>query len=142
VTIDHWRRDGAYEDSVGLCPGLTPEFPTLEIPYSCLVPSEVEGLLAAGRNLSADTQSHGPLREIPECWVMGQGAGIAAALAIRENAALRNIPIAELQRRLDAQGAIVRRRPTEVAPPAEGEDVLKGSIHWMGASESVNPSRV
>lgn len=109
VTIAHWKADGSYPDSIGLCPGLTPEFPTLEIPYRCLVPKRLEGLLAAGRNLSADPQAHLPLREVPECWVMGQGAGVAAALAVRDDLPLRAVPIAELQQALERQGAVVRR---------------------------------
>jgi hypothetical protein len=115
VTIDHWRADGGYADSIGLCPGLTPEFPTLEIPYRCLVPRGLEGLLAAGRNLSADTQSHLQLREVPECWVMGQGAGVAAALAARDGVPLSKVPIAELQEKLRRQGAVVRRAAMETA---------------------------
>jgi hypothetical protein len=73
VSLEHWRNDGAYEDSIGLCPGLTPAFPTLEIPYRSLVPASLDGMLAAGRNSSCDTRAHAALREIPECWVMGQG---------------------------------------------------------------------
>ena len=133
VTIQHWRRDGTFADSVGLCPGLTPEFPTLEIPYTCMVPREVEGLLAAGRNLSADTQSHGPLREVPECWVMGQGAGIAAAMAVRGNIAVRDIAIAELQQKLEKQGVMVFRAPGEEPTAPANEDAFKGSIHHTAA---------
>jgi len=133
VTIDHWRRDGHYVDSVGLCPGLTPEFPTLEIPYGCLVPKQVEGLLAAGRNLSADPQSHSPLREIPECWVMGQGAGIAAAVAVRDGLRLRDVPAAELQAKLERQGVIVWRPKTETPPPPSDGESYRGSIHYAGS---------
>ncbi|HLF72500.1 MAG TPA: FAD-dependent oxidoreductase [Dehalococcoidia bacterium] len=135
VTIDHWRKDGAYADTIGLCPGLTPEFPTLEIPYSCLVPRGVEGLIAAGRNLSADQQSHAPLREIPECWVMGQAAGIAATLAVSGGRRLAEAPVAELQSKLEKQGAIVHRRAGDTAKPVgEGEDAFKGSIHFLGST--------
>jgi hypothetical protein len=116
VTVEHWKADGGYPDSIGLCPGLTPEFPTLEIPYRCLVPDRLDGLLAAGRNLSADPQSHLQLREVPECWVMGQGAGVAAALAARDNVALSAVPVAELQHTLHQQGAIVHRSPPEPSP--------------------------
>ena len=82
ITIDHWRNDGGYSDSIGLCPGMTPTFPTLQIPYRSLLPASTNGLLAAGRNLSADTTSHAALREIPECWAMGEAAGVAATLAM------------------------------------------------------------
>ena len=78
ITIEHWRSSGLYPDSIGLCPGVTEKFPTLQIPYRCMVPRDVEGVLAAGRNLSADTKSHAALREIPECWVMGEAAGQVA----------------------------------------------------------------
>ncbi|HWO73390.1 MAG TPA: FAD-dependent oxidoreductase [Dehalococcoidia bacterium] len=109
ITAEFWKNDGHSEESIGLCPGLSPEFPTLEIPYGCLVPKELEGLLAAGRNLSCDPQSHAALREIPECWVLGQAAGVAAAVAAKKRLRPRDVPIAELQRRLAAQGAAVRR---------------------------------
>ncbi len=86
--------DGSYPDSIGLCPGMTPSFPTLEIPYRSLVPERLDGLLAAGRNLSADTRAHAALREIPECWVMGEAAGVAAvhALADKVDVARRRHP--------------------------------------------------
>lgn len=109
VTIDGWKTDGGAPDSIGLCPGLTPEFPTLEIPYGSLVPRRLDGLLAAGRNLSADTQSHLQLREVPECWVMGQGAGVAAALAVRDDVPLDHVSVPELQAKLRRQGALVDR---------------------------------
>jgi hypothetical protein len=47
VTLDHWRAGGRWADGIGLCPGLTPEFPTLDIMYGCLVLHDVDGLLAA-----------------------------------------------------------------------------------------------
>jgi succinate dehydrogenase/fumarate reductase flavoprotein subunit len=109
VTADFWRNDGHAEDSIGLCPGFSPEYPTLEIPYGCLVPRDLDGLLAAGRNLSCDPQSHSALREIPECWVLGQGAGLAAALAARDGMSPRDVPVRELRQRLDAEGAVVER---------------------------------
>ena len=110
VTADTWRHDGSSPFSIGLCPGLTPEFPTLEIPYGSLVPAELEGLIAAGRNLSSDPSSHAALREIPECWVLGQAAGVAAAVAVRSNRRLRDVDVSEVQRRLSNQGALPSRR--------------------------------
>jgi hypothetical protein len=131
VTLDHWRNDGAYVDSIGLCPGLTPDFPTLEIPYRSLVPARTDGLLAAGRNSSCDTRAHAALREIPECWVMGQAAGVGAAMAVSAGIQPRAIPVSELQGRLQRQGAIVRRRP-DAGPKTVGDayEDFKGSIHY------------
>ena len=112
ITIDHWRNDGGYLDSIGLCPGMTPSYPTLQIPYRSLLPASTNGLLAAGRNLSADTASHAALREIPECWVMGEAAGVAATLAVDSGVDVRDIDIRALQAQLVKQGGIVDR-PTQ-----------------------------
>jgi FAD dependent oxidoreductase len=131
VTLDHWRNDGAWQDTIGLCPGLTPEFPTLEIPYGCLVPSELEGMLAAGRNLSADPRSHAALREVPECWVMGEAAGLGAAMSVRDGVRVRDVNVAELQSRLEKRGAIVHRRADDLPKSTGDADVdFRGSIHF------------
>jgi hypothetical protein len=130
VTLDHWRNDGAWEDTIGLCPGLTPEFPTLEIPYGSLVPSELEGMLAAGRNLSADPRSHAALREVPECWVMGEAAGLGAAMSVRDGGRVRDVNVSELQARLEKRGAIVHRRADDLPKSRGDADIdFRGSIH-------------
>lgn len=131
VTLDHWRNDGAYADSIGLCPGLTPAFPTLEIPYRSLVPSSMDGMLAAGRNSSCDTRAHAALREIPECWVMGHAAGVAAAMAVSTGVQPRDVEVPALQSRLEKQGAITRRR-AGAGPTTHGDayEDFKGSIHF------------
>ena len=116
ITLDQWKRSGRHADSIGLCPGVSQAYPTLEIPYGSLVPRELEGLLVAGRNLSCDVRSHNPLREVPECWVMGQGAGVGAALAVSRGVAARAAPVAEVQAELRRQGAVVT--PPGSAEPA------------------------
>jgi hypothetical protein len=136
ITIEHWRSSGAYPDSIGLCPGVTEKFPTLQIPYRSLVPRDVEGVLAAGRNLSADTKSHAALREIPECWVMGEAAGVASAMAVSGGYRLRDVPVPELQRRLLKRGAIIE--PPGGAPERVAEDAdsqLEASIHWRAVDD-------
>ncbi len=119
VDLDQWRSDGAHDDAIGLCPGLSPEFPTLEIPFGCFVPRQVEGVLAAGRNLSCDTTSHAALREIPECWVMGQAAGVGAALIAKRGAGTHAAPIVEIQAELSRQGALVRRETAHTDAKSE-----------------------
>ncbi|MGE4334707.1 MAG: FAD-dependent oxidoreductase [Pigmentiphaga sp.] len=48
------------------------------------------------------------MREIPQCWVTGQAAGIAAAAAAAEHKEPRDLNVAKLQRLLLAQDAFVR----------------------------------
>lgn len=129
VTVEHWRVDGSAPDSIGLCPGPTPSFPTLEIPFGSLIPDELDGLLAAGRNLSADSRSHAPLREIPECWVMGEAAGLAAAIAIDRGLDVGDIDVEALRSHLVDRGAIVDRRPGR-SRPSDQDGNIEESIHW------------
>jgi hypothetical protein len=136
ITIDHWRTNGSCPDSIGLCPGVTEAFPTLQIPYRSLVPVALEGVLAAGRNLSADTKSHAALREIPECWVMGEAAGVAAAMAVSASIRLRDVPVADLQRRLLKRGAIIEPPGGVAARVADDADTqLEASIHWRAVDD-------
>jgi FAD dependent oxidoreductase len=138
ITIDHWLADGRYADSIGLCPGMTPSFPTLEIPYRSLVPERLDGLLAAGRNLSADTRSHAALREIPECWAMGEAAGVAAVHALGDSVELRDVDVTGLQAQLVRQGAIVHRPDRSLRPcssTAGMEAELAESIHHRAVGD-------
>ncbi len=119
VTADGWKADGHSDESIGLCPGLSPEYPTLEIPYGSLIPESLDGLLAAGRNLSSDPGSHIALREIPECWVLGQGAGVAAARTVHEGVQPRSVDVAKLQERLRAQAVELSGTTAEVTASTE-----------------------
>jgi succinate dehydrogenase/fumarate reductase flavoprotein subunit len=134
VTAEVWKADGGNDDAIGLCPGFSPEFPTLEIPYGSLVPREVGGILAAGRNLSCDPMSHAALREIPECWVLGQGAGVGAALAAGQGVAPKEVSLAQLQCELERQGAIVRRRASGEADAGPKAQAGNGDAPGPGGS--------
>lgn len=52
-----------------------------DIPFRCLVPQEVRGLLVAGRCISSDFTAQASFRIIPNCRTMGEAAGLAAWLA-------------------------------------------------------------
>jgi hypothetical protein len=53
------------------------------IPYRCLLPVGAPGLLIAGKCFSADFSAHASARVQATCMAMGQGAGVAAALAVK-----------------------------------------------------------
>ena len=78
-----------------------------EIPYRCLVPLKVEQLLVAGRCISATHEAQGSLRTSPACMALGQAAGTAAALSIREESSPRNLSTALLQQVLRHQGVFI-----------------------------------
>ena len=54
------------------------------VPYRSLLPVEIEGLLLAGRCVSADSTAAGAIRVMPPCMAMGQAAGVAAALSLKQ----------------------------------------------------------
>ena len=58
-----------------MTPAVSPKFPNISIPYGALVPEKLDGLLAVGRHISCDRNSHGFMREIPQCWLTGHAAG-------------------------------------------------------------------
>jgi hypothetical protein len=109
VTRAQWPTAMVHDDEIGVTPSLSPKFPNISIPYGSLVPEALDGLLACGRHLSCDPNSHSFLREIPQCWVTGQAAGAAAAIAANRGCAPRAVDIGELQDALGAQGAFLRR---------------------------------
>lgn len=74
-----------------------------EIPYRCLLPLELDNLLVAGRALSADFAAQGAVRIIPNCYAMGQAAGIAAAWSARTNQPPRQLDADTLQHILATQ---------------------------------------
>jgi hypothetical protein len=98
-------------DEIGVSPPLSPKFANVSVPYGSIVPREIEGLLAPGRHLSCDMTSHSFMREIPQCWLTGHAAGIAAAIAANRAIALAKVPILELRRHLTAQGAYLSHLP-------------------------------
>ena len=102
----HW--DGRImADEIGVSPSLSPKFANLSVPYGALVPASLDGLLAPGRHLACDATSHSFLREIPQCWLTGHAAGVAAALSVARDVAPRAVPIGELQAVLARQGAFL-----------------------------------
>ena len=62
-----------------------------EIPYRCLLPKGLPGMLTAGRCISCDRSGQGSMRLQPTCMYTGEAAGIAAALAIRDCVTPHNV---------------------------------------------------
>ena len=108
VLRSRWPDGVALPDEVGVSPSVSPKFPNISIPYGALVPQQLDGLLAPGRHVSCDKNSHGFMREIPQCWITGQAAGVAAALAVRAGVQPRAVDINALQQALLAQGVYLR----------------------------------
>jgi hypothetical protein len=103
-----WPTARVFGDEVGVTPSVSPKFPNISIPYGCLVPAQLDGLLACGRHIACDPNSHGFMREIPQCWITGQAAGLGAALAANRGVEPRAVDVTELQAALALQGVYLR----------------------------------
>ena len=118
VLRSRWPQGTPLADEIGITPAVSPKFPNISIPYGALVPEALDGLLACGRHISCDKNSHGFMREIPQCWITGQAAGVAAALAVKADVQPRAVDIAALQSALLAQGVHLR-------PASDAQNVLR-----------------
>lgn len=81
--------------------GMQKKFPQAQgytIPYRCLLPRKVENLLLAGRNISGTHMAHSNYRVMPICANMGQAAGTAAALSVRQGVSPRDLEVQEIQK--------------------------------------------
>ena len=76
-----------------------------EIPYRCLLPEKVEGLMVVGRCMSTNQQAYESWRAMAPTMCIGEGAGTAAALAIKTKKTPREVDIAMVREQLIKQGA-------------------------------------
>lgn len=75
-----------------------------ELPYRSLLPVQTKNLLLAGRCLSADRKTQGQLRIMGYCFMMGQAAGTAAALAAKAGVSPEKVDVSALQKTLLQDG--------------------------------------
>lgn len=79
-----------------------------DIPYRSLLPQRVKNLLVAGRCISATHEAMSAIRVMAPCMAMGEAAGRAAKLAVRQGIQPAAVDVRELQRELLSKGAYLR----------------------------------
>jgi len=106
------RNQAHFADSIGIFPEFLDGhglliLPTtgryFQVPYRILLPQKIENLLVAGRSVAGDKISHTATRSMMCCTVTGQGAGVAAAVAIKTKTTPRTVSIAAVQKALVGQ---------------------------------------
>ena len=107
------RNQSRFEDSIGIFPEFLDGYGLLvlpttgryfQVPYGITVPRQVENLLVAGRCVAGDKISHAATRNMMCCTVTGQGAGVAAAVSIKDKVRSSAVDINRVQRALEKQG--------------------------------------
>merc|ERR1719378_1368316 len=113
LTGEDVKGQARFEDAIGVFPEFIDGYNILilpssgryfEVPYGCLVPPKVRNLLVAGRCVAGDRTSHAAMRNMMACTVTGQGAGVAAAVSVKENVSSHDVDIQLVQKELVRQG--------------------------------------
>jgi hypothetical protein len=111
------KNEARFDDAIGIFPEFLDAYgevimPTtgryFHVPYRILLPQGVENLLVAGRCVSADRVAFAATRQMMSCAVTGQGAGVAAATAVKEGVSCRNVSRVRVQSALEKQGVRIR----------------------------------
>ena len=76
-----------------------------DVPFGCFVPQRGEGLLFAGRCLSAQHEAVASARVTAQCFAYGHAIGHAAAMCIEARCEPRALRGADVRARLNADGA-------------------------------------
>ena len=102
ISEDDMKNDRQYEDTIAMFSRIGPQGSGryAHIPYRCLVPVKTDGLLVAGRSFSSDGAANNMANLIPHCIAMGQAAGVAAAIAVKEEIQPRQVNYRKLQEKL------------------------------------------
>lgn len=141
LTGDDVREDRRFEDSIGLCVApidihdpvggsmiIEPIGNGYALPFRCLVPKRIQGLLVAGRCLSVDPVAFGSARQSPVCAISGQAAGIAAAIA-SNSPVVDRVDVKAVQRRLVELGVVLGTNSTEGLRDVSNA-VLKSAVSY------------
>ncbi|HUB63223.1 MAG TPA: FAD-dependent oxidoreductase [Methylocella sp.] len=107
------REQARFEESIGIFPEFIDGYGVLilpttgryfHVPYGALVPEGVDNLLIAGRSVAGDKISHAAVRNMMCCTVTGQGAGVAAAVSVKNRVSTAKVAITDIQAELKRQG--------------------------------------
>ena len=105
VVKGSWYLDRHPVDSPGYHPHILVK--AYDIPYRTLVPQGLDNLLAAGRCHSATSEALASSRVGTTCIGMGEAAGVAAAIAVREGVPPGSVDTQRLREQLVKQGAVL-----------------------------------
>ena len=75
-----------------------------DVPYRAILPESVDGLLTAGRCISATHVAMAAGKSMGNCMATGHAAGVAAAMSAKQGIALAELKIAQIQDALRKDG--------------------------------------
>jgi ribulose 1,5-bisphosphate synthetase/thiazole synthase len=75
-----------------------------DVPYRAILPEKLDGLLVAGRCISATHVAAAAGKSMGNCMATGHAAGVAAAMCAKANVTPRELKVADLQNALRSDG--------------------------------------
>ncbi len=96
----HHRKNPAAPQHLGFYP-----VPSFNVPLGALIPKSVDGLVVAEKGISVSNVVNGTTRLQPCVLLIGQAAGMLAALSVKNKQQPRQIPVRAVQAQLLAAGA-------------------------------------
>ena len=114
TTADDALKGKKFDDSIAMsaCPIISYygyrrylEHEGYEIPYRCLLPQKIEGLIVTGRGISSDQQSYESWRAMAPTMCLGEAAGTAAAISVRTKKSPKEVDVELVRNQLIKQGA-------------------------------------
>lgn len=114
LTAGDVEGESRFEDSIGIFPEFIDGYGLLiipttgryfHVPYRSMLPKQVKNLIVTGRTIGGDKVSHAAVRNMMCCAVAGQGAGTAAAVAVKTGRDFGSVDISAVQGELRRQGA-------------------------------------
>jgi hypothetical protein len=108
MVAQDWKRGVHHDDEIGVSPSPSQKFDNVSVPFGALVPADLENVLVAGRHIASDPQTQSFMREIPQCWMTGQAAGVAAALSAASGVGPAALDVRRLQDELRRQGVYLQ----------------------------------
>lgn len=85
---------------------LTPVSVPFGIPYGCMVPRTIDGLLLSGRTISVDTETYASARVMGPCMAVGEAVGEAAVMSLELGLEVRDVPVEDLRGVLRENGCL------------------------------------
>lgn len=114
VTEDDARNGRTFEDAIAWRSGLLDQGGQIgtevtrmkihDVPYRAIVPEKLDGLLMAGRCISATHLGAAAGKSMGNCMATGHAAGLAAALSAGKGIQPSELKVSELQAKLHADG--------------------------------------
>ena len=107
---------------------------TCDMPYRCVIPQGLEGILVIGLGASADRDAMTLVRMQPDLQNQGYAVGAAAAMAVlRARGKVRDIDIKALQRELVRKNCLEQRVLRMSIPFPLSEDTIQEAVKTLEA---------